>query len=281
LNLSPVTNANLNKKAKGSVMIEQDLQISTRNYITTLTINRPHRRNALTYELLRTLKGTLEGLADDQSTRVVVLRGAGERSFSSGMDLNTILEDVKGRPASPLDHELITQAMQAVEVHPNPVIAMINGDALAGGCELALHCDFRLMADTARIGMPLVKRGLMIQFPLIRKLVQVAGPFATAEILIRGAPINATRAREMGLVNQVLPQDHLEVETIALADELAANAPLAVRAFKEGIRKASLLEADRYSEDMHALLVQVMTSEDAREGLQAFLEKRPPEYKGR
>jgi enoyl-CoA hydratase len=171
--------------------------------------------------------------------------------------------------------------MQAVEVHPNPVIAMINGDAFAGGCELALHCDFRLMADTARIGMPLVKRGLIIQFPLIRKLVQMAGPFAAAEILIRGAPLNAARAREMGLVNQVFPQAKLEAETMALAMELAANAPLAVRAFKEGIRKASLLEADRYTEDMHTLLVRVMTSEDAREGLQAFLEKRTPEYKGR
>lgn len=263
-------------------MIEQDLQISTRNYVSILTINRPHKHNALTYELLRSLQGTLEGLADDQSTRVVVLRGAGERSFSSGMDLNSILEDVKGRrPASPLDHELIHKAMQALEVYPNPVIAMINGDALAGGCELALHCDFRLMADTAHIGMPIVKRGLMVPFPLIRKLVQTVGPFAAAEILLRGAPLNAARAREMGMVNQVLPQARLEAETMALAKELVANAPLAMRALKEGIRKASLLEADRYSEEMGVLLVRVMTSEDAREGLQAFLEKRPPKYQGR
>jgi len=262
-------------------MADHDLQVSTGNYVSVLTINRPHKRNALTYELLRTLKGTMESLADDQGTRVVVLRGAGDRSFSSGMDLNSILEDVKGRPASPLDHELIHAAMQAVEVHPNPVIAMINGDALAGGCELALHCDFRLMADTARIGMPIVKRGLMVPFPLIRKLVQVAGPFAAAEILIRGAPLSAARARETGLVNRVLPQAQLESETMALAGELAANAPLAVRALKEGVRKASLLEADRHAEHMQTLLLQVMTSEDAREGLQAFLEKRPPEYRGR
>ena len=262
-------------------MAEKDLQVSTRNFVTLLTINRPHKRNALTYELLRTLKETLEGLADDQGTRVVVLRGAGERSFSSGMDLNSILEDVKGRPASPLDHELIHTAMQAVEVHPNPVIALINGDALAGGCELALHCDFRLMADTAQIGMPIVKRGLMVPFPLIRKLVQVVGPFAAAEILIRGAPLNAARARELGLVNQALPPAHLEVETMALAEELAANAPLAMRALKEGVRKASLPEADRFSEEMGELLVRVMTSDDAREGLQAFLEKRPPKYQGR
>jgi enoyl-CoA hydratase len=262
-------------------MAEKDLQVSTRNYVTVLTINRPNKRNALTYELLGTLKGTLETLGDDQLTRVVILRGMGERSFSSGMDLNSILADVKGRPAAPREHELIHTAMRAIEVHPNPVIAMINGDALAGGCELALHCDFRLMADTARIGMPNVKRGLMVPFPLIRKLVQVVGPFSAAEILLRGAPLKADQAREMGMVNQVLPQAHLEAETMTLANELAANAPLAVRALKEGIRKASLLEGDRYSEEMRALLVQVMTSEDAREGLHAFLEKRPPEYQGR
>jgi enoyl-CoA hydratase len=259
----------------------EHLLVSTQNYVTTLTLNRPEKRNALTYALLQDLKRTLETLADDPRTRVVVLRGAGERAFSSGLDLGSVLTGVTERPEAPIDHELIRTAMRAVEEHPNPVIAMLNGDAFAGGCELALHCDFRLMVDSARIGMPLVKRGLMIPFALIQKLVRLVGPAAATEVLLRGAALPASRARELGLVNQVLPRAQLEAETTTLAAELAANAPLAVRGFKLGITRAVQPDADRYQDAMHELLLRVMGSEDAREGLRAFAEKRPPQYTGR
>ena len=227
-------------------MAEQHLLVSTRDYVTTLTINRPEKRNALTYALLRDLKATLETIADDPHTRVVVLRGAGERAFSSGLDLGSVLSGVTERPEAPIDHELIHTAMHAVEAHPNPVIAMLNGDAFAGGCELALHGDFRLMADDAHIGMPLAKRGLMIPFPLVQKLVHMVGPIAATEVLLCGASLGASRARELGLVNQVLPRARLEAETASLAAELAANAPLAVRGFKTEIATAVQPDADRH-----------------------------------
>jgi enoyl-CoA hydratase len=262
-------------------MAAPHLLVTTRDYVTTLTLNRPEKRNALTYPLLQDLKDTLASLADDPHTRVVVLCGSGDRAFSSGLDLGSVLTGVTESPEAPIDHELIHTAMQAVEVHPNPVIAMLNGDAFAGGCELALHCDFRLMVDSARIGMPLAKRGLMIPFPLVQKLVHMVGPVAATEVLLRAAPLSATHARELGLVNQVWPRQRLEDETAALAAELAANAPLAVRGFKLEIARAGQPDADRYQHDMHALMVRVMGSEDAREGLQAFLEKRPPQYTGR
>ena len=262
-------------------MVEQHLIVTTSDYITTLTINRPEKRNAMTYDMLQTLKETVENLANDPHTRVLVLRGTGDRAFSSGLDLNSVLTRVTDRPNAPLDHDLIHTAMQAVEVHPNPVIAMINGDAFAGGCELALHCDFRLMVDTARIGMPLVKRGLMIPYPLILKLVRMVGPVTSTEILLRGAPLSASRAWGLGLINRILPRADLESETMNLAAELAGNAPLAARAFKKGIARASSPDADRYAKEMFELLVRVMNSEDAREGLLAFIEKRSPNYRGR
>lgn len=261
-------------------MTTPHLLVSTQDYVTTLTLNRPEKRNALTYDLLRDLQATLAQLADDPHTRVVVLRGAGERAFSAGLDLSSVLTGVTESPQAPLDHELIHAAMQAVEAHPHPVIAMLNGDALAGGCELALHSDFRLMAETARIGMPLVKRGLMIPFPLIQKLVGMVGPAAATEVLLRGAPLQAHRAQQLGLVHEVLPPPQLAAATLALATELAANAPLAVRGFKRGIAHALQPDRGRSHDAMHALMVQVMQSADAREGLRAFLEKRPPQYTG-
>jgi len=196
------------------------------------------------------------------------------------MDLQEVLAGVAANPEAPLDQVVIHGAMQAVEQHPNPVIAMVNGDALAGGCELALHCDFRIMVDSARIGMPLVKRGLMIPFGLTQKLVQMVGPTTTTEILVRGAPLSAARAYRVGLVHEVVTAAELVEATMALATELAANAPLAVRAFKRSIALAVRHDAEQYHQTMNEVMVQVMTSADAREGLQAFLEKRSPQYRG-
>ncbi|ETW96422.1 MAG: hypothetical protein ETSY1_26675 [Candidatus Entotheonella factor] len=255
--------------------------VDTHNYMTTVTINRPEKRNALTYDLFRELKATMERLGSDPQTRVVVIRGAGTRAFSAGMDLGDVLQGIQEHPEAPIDHELVHGTMQAVEAHPNPVIAMINGDAFAGGCELALHCDFRFMADHARIGMPLAKRGLLIPFPLVQKLVHMVGPVATSEILLRGAPLRAQRAHELNLVHRVLPSEHLEPETMALATELAANAPVSVRGFKQMIATAAQAHTERHEQAMHELMVQGMNSADAKEGLQAFLEKRAPQYTGR
>jgi enoyl-CoA hydratase/carnithine racemase len=261
-------------------MSAPQVQVTTQDYVTTVCINRPEKRNALTYALLRDLTALLAELADDPGTRVVVLRGAGERSFSAGLDLQEVLAGVATSPAAPLDQATIQSAMQAVEQHPNPIIAMINGDALAGGCELALHCDFRIMVETARIGMPLVKRGLTIPFHLTHKLVQMVGPSTTTEILVRGAPLSAARAHQVGLVHEVVPAAQLVAATTALATELAANAPLAVRAFKQCIALAVRHDAEEHQQAMNDVMVQVMTSADAREGLQAFLEKRLPQYRG-
>lgn len=261
-------------------MTESSLQIETQDYITTITLNRPEKRNALTYDMFREIQSVMPQLADDPATRVVVIRGAGTRAFSSGMDLNEVLDGVAKDPTAPLDHELIHGAMQAVEEHPNPVIAMVNGDAFAGGCELALHCDFRLMVESAQIGMPLAKRGLMIPFPLVQKLVQMVGPVATTEILLQGAALSAHRACELKLINQVVSADRLEADTMALATELAANAPLSVRGFKAAIRAALPRGGVGQERVMHEQMVQAMASADAREGLQAFLEKRVPHYTG-
>ncbi len=261
-------------------MTASQVCVATHDYMTTVTINRPEKRNALTYDLFRELKATMHRLEGDPQTRVVVIRGAGTRAFSAGMDLGDVLTGIQEHPGAPIDHELVHGTMQAVESHANPVIAMINGDALAGGCELALHCDFRFMADHARIGMPLAKRGLLIPFPLVQKLVHMVGPVATSEILLQGAPLSAQRAHEINMVHQVLPSEQLEAAAMALAAELAANAPVSVRGFKQMIATATRADAEHHAQAMHELMVQGMNSADAKEGLQAFLEKRAPQYTG-
>lgn len=260
-------------------MVEEVLLIEKEENICTITINRPERRNALSPEVLYRLGDALNALKDDREVRVVVLRGAGEKAFSSGFDLGggaAALEEA--RKGNPIDY-----AMGSIISYPCPVIAMIYGAAMGAGCDLAVTCDLRIAADTVRMGINPVKLGLVYPPSGIRRLINVVGLPRAKELFFTGRFIDAQRAKEIGLVNHVVPAEELPPFTYALAREIAENAPLAVsttKAIFNRLLKYQRLSADDEAEII-ALINTVLTSEDAKEGPTAFIQKRKPKFTGR
>jgi enoyl-CoA hydratase/carnithine racemase len=244
--------------------------------IATITMNRPEKRNALNSAALQALSDTVVGLAQHPDVRVVVIRGAG-KAFSSGRDLREMSQQQAAGAGPSID---IVQVFHAIEKLPHPTIAMVHGDALAGGCELALHCDLRLAADTARFGMPLARLGLVVPFDLTGKLLEVIGPANTRLLLFSAQPVDGTRALEMGLVHQVVPAADLEQATYTLARSIAVNAPLALRGIKATMQRLLTPGQPVPHDDIDALAQRARQSADAREGVRAMLEKRPPVFRG-
>src|SRR4029453_5207608 len=200
--------------------------------VATVTLNRPEKRNAMSSALLRGLRTAFDELDEDARVRVVVVRGAG-RAFCSGMDLREMGER---RGAADPDSG-VTEILQRVERSRHPTIAMVHGDAIAGGCELALHCDLRIAAEPARLGMPLARIGLLVPFALGQKLVEILGSAHTRHLLLTGRPIDARRAWEIGMIHQVVPAAELETAVAALSRTLADNAPLSLSGIKAVIQR--------------------------------------------
>lgn len=248
--------------------------------IATLTLNRPEKRNAINLAMMERLLAYCDALEADRDVRVVVLRGAGP-VFCAGRDLREMgqqqQEHQQGGAAA---HPGVVELFQRFEGLRHPTIAMVHGDALAGGCELALHCDLRLAATAARFGMPLARLGLIVPFALTCKLVEILGTAFTKQFLFTAQPIDGTRAYAIGLVHEVVPASELEAATYAMARTIAGNAPLALQGIKTGIQRAlSLREAIAHA-DLDALIERTRHSADAREGVRAWLEKRPPVFQG-
>lgn len=246
--------------------------------ICTLTINRPERRNALNLELLHRLGDTFDALKDDGDVRVVVLRGAGEKAFSSGMDLQDVDRVKVMQEDNPIDY-----AMGSVISCPRPVIAMIYGAATGAGCDLAVACDLRIAADTAVMGINPVRIGRVYPPAGLQRLINVVGLSQAKELFFTGRFINAQRAKEIGLVDHVVAAAKLPSFTYALAREIAGNAPLAVSTTKAIFSR--LLRYQRLSpedeSEILALIDIVERSEDAKEGRLAFIEKRKPRFIGK
>jgi enoyl-CoA hydratase/carnithine racemase len=248
---------------------------SVHDGVATVTLNRPDKRNAMSSALLAGLRACFDALDGHRDVRVVVVRGAG-RAFCSGMDLRE-MEERRGEA----DPEAgVTEVLQRVERSCHPTIAMIHGDAIAGGCELALHCDLRIAAEPARLGMPLARIGLVVPFPLLQKLVEIIGPAHTRELLFTGRPVDATRALEMGMVHQVVASAEIEAATYALARSIADNAPLSLAGIKSGLLRAVSLRERLEHGDLDELARRARVSADAAEGRRAILEKRRPVFRG-
>jgi enoyl-CoA hydratase/carnithine racemase len=244
--------------------------------VATVTLNRPGQRNAMNMALLAALRARFEELDGNRDVRVVVVRGAGS-AFCSGMDLKE-MEERRGVPGDP--ESGVIEVLQRVERSRHPTIAMVHGDAIAGGCELALHCDLRVTSEVARFGMPLARIGLVVPFTLGQKLVEVIGPAHTRHLLFTGQPIDAKRALEIGMVHQVVGSAELEAATYQVAQSIARNAPLALAGIKATILRAVSLRESIPHADLDETSARARQSADASEGRRAMLEKRRPIFRG-
>jgi len=244
--------------------------------IATITLNRPDRRNAMNVALLGGLRACFDALEERRDVRVVVVRGAGP-AFCAGMDLRE-MEAQAGAVGDP--ESGVVRVLQRVERSRHPTIAVLHGDALAGGCQLALHCDLRVAAEGVRLGMPLARIGLIAPFPLGQKLVEVVGSAHARELLFTGRPVEARRAYEIGLVHRVVAAADLEPAAGALARAIAANAPLSLAGMKAVILRAAATRAAVAHDDLDALAARARASADASEGRRAMLEKRTPRFCG-
>ena len=243
--------------------------------IATLTLNRPDKRNAMNSALLDGLRRQFDELEDNRDVRVIVVRGAGT-AFCSGMDLN----ELSRRQAEADPETGVTAVLQRIERSRHPTLAMVHGDAFAGGCELALHCDLRVAVEAARFAMPLARLGIVVPFPLGQKLLEIVGPAAAREILLTARPFDARRAFEIGMVHRVVPPAEIEATTYEMARAIAGNAPLSLAGMKAMIQRAISQREGIDHADLDAMVTRARKSADAREGVRAMLEKRRPQFHG-
>jgi enoyl-CoA hydratase len=244
-----------------------------------VTINRPKVLNALNAQTLDELRRAILELKQDEGVRVVILTGAGEKSFVAGADINELAVQT---PTSGREHALAgQQVLDLIENLGKPVIAAINGYALGGGCELAMACTLRIAADTARLGQPEVALGLIPGYAGTQRLSRLVGKGKAMEMILTGAPITADEAHRIGLVNRVVPAADLMADARALAAQLGKNAPIAMRYIINAVTRGveiPFADACQYEATLFGL---VASTDDMREGTAAFLEKRKPEFKGR
>jgi enoyl-CoA hydratase/carnithine racemase len=247
--------------------------------VVRLRIANAERRGALDHEILDTLAETVAGL----DARCLVLTGS-DGIFSAGYDLGNLGEGQFDEDAEKLVAHPFHAAIEVLEAYRYPVIAQINGHAIGGGLELALTCDIRIAASGIRVGMPPAKLGLIYSHTGLRKFLDACGPANTAELFYVGRNVDAERGREMGLLNHVVDPGELDAATIAIAGEIAANAPLSLAGNKRVLREirahTAALPAE-LEQELIDLRESCFRTDDFREGVRAFAEKRPPIWQGR
>jgi enoyl-CoA hydratase len=252
--------------------------VADRDAVRTITVNRPDKLNALNAATIDALDVAFAQAIDDTGVRAIVLTGAGPKAFVAGADIaemNT-LTAVQGRDFSLRGQRM----MRRVERSPKPVIAMVNGFALGGGLELAMCCHLRIASDSARVGQPEINLGLIPGFGGTQRLLRLAGRAATLELCLLGAPIDAARAHALGIVNRVVPATELETQTMAIAQQLANAAPLALRGTLDCINVGGECGIEEGLEYEAAQFGLMFSTQDMREGTSAFLERRKPAFSG-
>jgi enoyl-CoA hydratase len=246
--------------------------------VAILTVNRPDKLNALNQQVRDEMLAYLDAIETDDAIGVVVITGSGEKSFIAGADIG----EFEGR--SPFDQREAMASPRVFDImasFPKPVIAMINGFCLGGGCELAMSCDLRIASDNARFGQPEIKLGLIPGGGGTQRLPRLVGMGHAMRLILSGDMLPADEAKEIGLVEMVVPADALRETTLELAGKIAAMSPLTLSVAKQALRaseKLSIEEGISYERDLFCLC---FSTEDKEEGVDAFLNKRKAEWKGR
>lgn len=259
-------------------MAYRNLEIANRGAVRTITVNRPDKLNALNRETLNELTLAFTQAAQDDDVRVVVLAGAGEKAFVAGADI----AEMNGY--TPIQAQGFSRAgqrlMSLVERLGKPVIARIQGFALGGGMELAMCCHLRVASEKAKFGQPEINLGLIPGFGGTQRLLRLAGRGAALELCLLGAPINAQRAYELGVVTRMVAPEALDDTVNAMADQLAAAAPLAAAGILDAVLQGGETGIDQGLEFETQAFALAFSTDDMREGTTAFLEKRKAEFKG-
>ncbi|MBK9706632.1 MAG: enoyl-CoA hydratase/isomerase family protein [Acidobacteria bacterium] len=256
----------------------ETILIERRGRVALITINRPDKLNALNIKTRQETAEALDELRTDDEIRVVVITGAGEKAFVAGADIN----EFAGRSA--IQQRTIMKAKSiftAAEDFPKPIIAMINGFCLGGGCELALSCDIRIASDKSRFGQPEINLGIIPGGGGTQRLTRLVGEGKAMQMILTGEMIDAQEAYRIGLVNDVYPADQLESKTMELAGKIAEKSPVALAMAKTAVKNAARMNLREGLDQEIDLFALCFSSEDKEEGVRAFLEKRKADFKGR
>ena len=268
----------IQREREANMSTYETITVERRQGVAVLTINRPDKLNALNTQVHTEAVAALNELKHDDSIRVVVLTGAGEKSFIAGADIAEFQEQTPVTQRN-LFHE--STLFNSIDIFPKPVIAMVNGFCLGGGNELALACDIRICSETARFSQPEINLGVIPGGGGTQRLTRLIGEGRAMEIMMTGDMIDAETALRFGLINHVYPAEELEAKTMELANKIAEKAPIALQLVKEAVKFASRSNLDeglRREVDLFAIC---FSTEDKKEGVSAFLEKRKPVFKGK
>lgn len=253
------------------------LLLENEDAVATLTINRPDKLNALTEETMDEMIQAFDSLANDSSVKVVLLKGAGEKAFVAGGDIGVM------QPLTPLQARRVALKAQKlfdmIEQSPKPVIAVLQGYTLGGGCELAMACDIRIAGEKAKLGQPEVNLGIIPGFGGTQRLPRLVGPAKAKELLFTGEMLSAAEAEKLGLVNKVVPQDELAGAALKMAQTIATKSAVALQLNKEAVNNGMQMELKRAIEYEADLFGLCFSTHDQKEGMKAFLEKRPAEFR--
>ena len=256
----------------------ETILIEKRGSVAVLTINRPDKLNALSSKVHLEGVAALDELKKDDSVRVLVITGAGEKSFIAGADIS----EFEGKtPVTQRSGFYERTLFNSIDSFPKPVIAMINGFCLGGGCEIALACDIRIASENARLGQPEINLGIIPGGGGTQRLTRLVGEGKSMEIILSGDMIDAHEAYNLGLVNHVYATEELESKTFALANKIAEKSPIALQMAKEAVKLASRSNLDEGLRREVDLVAICFSTEDKKEGVAAFLEKRKPIFKGK